>query len=133
VVDTHFSAAATGVRVTATTGSAIAHIAGGTFRGLSLNGVEAATNGIVAINNASFMSNATGVLTSAQTAIANVTNSVLMNNSTALNAFAGTLRIATNKIFNNAAAFNGILQTGGDNKTAGNGPGGNLVGWVQTQ
>jgi hypothetical protein len=133
VINTNFDTSARGVRATTTSGFAIVNITGASFKGMSISGVEAAANGFVTVNNASFMSNATGVLTSSAISTANVTNSILTNNTLGLNASAGTLRISNNKIFENTAAYGGTIQTGGDNKTAGNGPGGTLAGGLATE
>jgi hypothetical protein len=133
VVNTNFNTSARGIRVTTTSGFAVAQITGSSFKGMSINGVEAAAGAFVSVHDSSFMANATGVLTNSAIATMNVTNSILTNNTTGLNASAGTMRISNNKIFDNPTGFAGTIQTGGDNKTGGNGAGGTLAGGVATQ
>jgi hypothetical protein len=134
VIDTTLNASARGIRVTTASGFAIAQIKNVSVNRMSISGVDAAANGFVSVNNSSFAGNPTAVNAGGVVSVVNVTNSLLTNNTTAFNAGAGTtIRISNNKIFDNTTAFAGTIQTGGDNKTAGNGAGGTLAGGVATQ
>jgi hypothetical protein len=134
VIDTNFNLAGRGVRVSTTSGFAVGQIQNASFKGLSINAAESGPNGILSVNNSSFALNATAVNSNGTGATINVTNSILTNNTTAFNAGAGTImRISGNKIFDNPTGFVGTIQSGADNKTAGNGGAGAPGGGVTTQ
>ena len=134
VIDATLNNSARGIRATTTSGFAVAQVHNTAFNRMSVNGVEAAANGFVSVDHSSFLGNPTAVTATGVVSFLNVTNSLVTNNTTAFNAAAGaTLRISGNKIFDNTTAFAGTIQTGADNKTAGNGAGGTLAGGVATQ
>ena len=125
----------TGVRVTTTSGFAVANLRNVNIEGHT-TGVEAAANGFVTIADSRIANNSTnGVVTSASGAQLNVRDSVLSNNGTAVNAASGsTVRALSNLVLNNTTGFGGTtaaIQTDGQNRNAGNttpgAPGGGLV------
>ena len=125
----------TGVRVTTTSGFAVANLRNVNIEGHT-TGVEASTNGFVTVADSRIANNTTnGVVTSASGAQLNVRDSVLSNNGTAVNAAAGsTVRALSNLLLNNTTGFGGTtaaIQTDGQNRNAGNttpgAPGGGLV------
>ncbi len=134
VIDASLNNSARGIRISTTSSFAIAQVKNARIYRMSISGVEAGTNSFVSIDNSSFAGHPTAVNANGSLAVMNVTNSILTNNTTAFNAAVGTtVRISNNKIFDNTTAFAGTIQTGGDNKTAGNGAGGTLAGGVATQ
>ena len=125
----------TGVRVTTTSGFAVANLRNVNIEGHT-TGVDAALNGFVTVADSRIANNSTnGVVTSASGAQLNVRDSVLANNGTAVNAAAGsTVRALSNLLLNNTTGFGGTaaaIQTDGQNRNAGNttpgAPGGGLV------
>lgn len=125
----------TGVRVTTTSGFAVANLRNVNIEGHT-TGVEAAANGFVTIADSRIANNSTnGVVTSASGAQLNIRDSVLSNNGTAVNAASGsTVRALSNLVLNNTTGFGGTtaaIQTDGQNRNAGNttpgAPGGGLV------
>jgi hypothetical protein len=125
----------TGVRVTTTSGFAVANLRNVNIEGHT-TGVEAAANGFVTIADSRIANNSTnGVVTSANGAQLNIRDSVLSNNGTAVNAASGsTVRALSNLLLNNTTGFGGTtaaIQTDGQNRNAGNttpgAPGGGLV------
>lgn len=135
ISDTVIHKNVTGVRVTTTSGFAVANLRNVNIEG-NTTGVEASTNGFVTIADSRIANNSTnGVVTSASGAQLNVRDSVLSNNGTAVNAGAGsTVRALSNLLLNNTTGFGGTtaaIQTDGQNRNAGNttpgAPGGGLV------
>ena len=127
---------ATGIRVTTTSGFAVANIKNCNIEG-NTTGVEASTNGFVSIADSRLASN-TGDAVKASTsgATINVAHCVLTNNAgTALNASAvgAVIRALSNEILNNGPAYGltGTVKTDGQNKLDGNSsnnaPNGGLV------
>ncbi len=135
ISDTVIHKNVTGVRVTTTSGFAVANLRNVNIEGHT-TGVDAFTNGFVTIADSRIANNSTnGVVTSASGAQLNVRDSVLSNNGTAVNAAAGsTVRALSNLLLNNTTGFGGTtaaIQTDGQNVNAGNttpgAPGGGLV------
>ncbi len=135
ISDTVIHKNVTGVRVTTTSGFAVANLRNVNIEGHT-TGVDAALNGFVTIADSRIANNSTnGVVTSASGAQLNVRDSVLSNNGTAVNAAAGsTVRALSNLLLNNTTGFGGTtaaIQTDGQNVNAGNttpgAPGGGLV------
>ena len=135
ISDTVIHKNVTGVRVTTTSGFAVANLRNVNIEGHT-TGVDASTNGFVTVADSRIANNSTnGVVTSASGAQLNVRDSVLSNNGTAVNAAAGsTVRALSNLLLNNTTGFGGTtaaIQTDGQNVNAGNttpgAPGGGLV------
>lgn len=135
VSDTVIHKNVTGIRVTTSSGFAVANIRNSNIEGHT-TGVDANANGFVTIADCRIASNTTdGVKTSAASAQLNVRDSVFSNNGTAINAFAGSsMRAFSNLLLNNTTGFGGttaVIQTDGQNRNAGNttpgAPGGGLV------
>ena len=123
------------VRVTTTSGFAVANLRNCNIEG-NTTGVEAAANGFVTVADSRVANNSSnGVVASASGAQLNVRDSVLSNNGTAVNAAAGsTVRALSNLMLNNTTGFGGTtgsIQTDGQNRNAGNttpgAPGGGTV------
>jgi hypothetical protein len=117
----------TGVRVTTTSGFAVANIRNCNIEN-NTTGVDAAANGFVTIDNSRIASNSgDGTKTSAATAQLNVRDSQLSNNGTAFNAAAGsTIRAISNLSMNNTTGFAGTMasiSTDGQNRTGNVTPG----------
>jgi hypothetical protein len=135
VTDTMVHKNVTGIRVTTTSGFAVANIRNSNIEN-NTTGVEAAANGFVTVFDSRIASNATnGLVTSASSAQLNARDNVLANNGTAINAAAGSsVRSLSNLLLNNTTGFGGttaVIQTDGQNRNAGNttpgAPGGGLV------
>jgi hypothetical protein len=135
VTDTMVHKNVTGIRVTTTSGFAVANIRNSNIEN-NTTGVEAAANGFVTVFDSRIASNATnGLVTSASGAQLNARDNVLANNGTAINAAAGSsVRALSNLLLNNTTGFGGttaVIQTDGQNRNAGNttpgAPGGGLV------
>lgn len=135
VSDTMIHKNVTGIRVTTTAGFAVANIKNSNIEG-NTTGVDASTNAFVTISESRIATNSTnGVRTSASGAQLNISECILSNNGTAVNANAGsTVRALSNTLNNNTTGFGGttaVIQTDGQNRNAGNGapgaPGGGLV------
>jgi hypothetical protein len=135
ISDTVIHKNVTGVRVTTTSGFAVANLRNVNIEGHT-TGVEAAANGFVTIADSRIANNTTnGVATGASSAQLNVRDSVLSNNGTAVNAAASsTVRALSNLLLNNTTGFGGTtaaIQTDGQNRNAGNttpgAPGGGTV------
>lgn len=125
----------TGIRVTATTGFAVANIRDSNIEG-NTTGLDVNANGFATVASCRFASNSTnGVATTSATGTITIRESVLSNNGTAINAFAGsTLRSLSNLLNNNTTGFGGstgVIQTDGQNRNVANGtpgsPGGGTV------
>jgi hypothetical protein len=125
----------TGVRVTTTSGFAVANLRNVNIEG-NTTGVEAAANGFVTVANSRIASNTGNALfASASGAQLNSRDNVISNNGTAFNAAAGsTMRALSNLLLNNTTGFGGTtaqIQTDGQNRNAGNttpgAPGGGTV------
>jgi hypothetical protein len=134
VMDTMIHKNVTGIRVTATTGFAVANIRNSNIEG-NTTGVDVTTNGFATIQDVRFAANTTnGVVTSSGGTIT-VRDSIFSNNGTAINAGAGTtLRSLSNMLNNNTTGFGGttaVIQTDGQNRNVANGtpgaPGGGTV------
>lgn len=125
----------TGVRVTTSSGFAVANIKNCNIEG-NTTGVDASTNGFVTVDTSRIAANTgAGVQTSASGAQLNVRETTLSNNGTAVSAAAGSsMRAISNLLLNNTTGFGGttaVIQTDGQNRNAGNttpgAPGGGLV------
>jgi hypothetical protein len=125
----------TAVRVTTTSGFAVANLRNVNIEG-NTTGVEAAANGFVTVANSRIASNTGNALfASASGAQLNSRDNVISNNGTAFNAAAGsTMRALSNLLLNNTTGFGGTtaqIQTDGQNRNAGNttpgAPGGGTV------
>ena len=114
----------TGVRVTTTSGFAVANLRNCNIEG-NTTGVDSSTNGFVTVDHSRIATNQTdGVKTSAAGAQLNVRETTLANNGTAINAAASsTVRAISNLILNNTTGFGGTMaaiSTDGQNRSAGN-------------
>ena len=135
ISDTVIHKNVTGVRVTTTSGFAVANLRNVNIEG-NTTGVEASTNGFVTVADSRIASNSGNALfASASGAQLNSRDNVISNNGTALNAAAGsTMRALSNLLLNNTTGFGGTtaqIQTDGQNRNAGNttpgAPGGGTV------
>ncbi|HKR61457.1 MAG TPA: right-handed parallel beta-helix repeat-containing protein [Pyrinomonadaceae bacterium] len=136
VSDTVVHKTVTGLRMTTTTGFAVANIRNCNFEG-NTTGIEASTNGFITVKDSRVASQSgDGIKASASGATINVSDCVLSNNvGNALNAsIAGaTIRALGNQIVNNGTAYGltGTVKTDGQNRLDGNGsnnaPNGGLV------
>jgi len=135
ISDTVIHKNVTGVRVTTTSGFAVANLRNCNIEG-NTTGVDASTNGFVTVAD-SRVANNTGnaLVTTASGAQLNARDNVISNNGTALNAASGsTVRALSNLLLNNTTGFGGTtaaIQTDGQNRNAGNttpgAPGGGTV------
>lgn len=130
ISDTVIHKNVTGVRLTTTTGFAVASIRNCNFEA-NTNGILANTGGFATVENSRFAGN-TGdaVKTTASGATVNITNSVLAhNNGAAANAFVSgsVIRVASNQVLNNGSSFliavGATINSDGQNRVAGNGGG----------
>lgn len=124
VSDTVIHKNITGVRVTSTSGFAVALLKNVNVEN-NTTGVESATNGFVTVQDSRIAANSgSGVLTSGTGSQINVRDSLLANNGTAINAGSGTaIRAFSNLLLNNTTGFGGItgvIATDGQNRNAGN-------------
>jgi hypothetical protein len=135
ISDTVIHKNVTGVRVTTSSGFAVANLRNVNIEG-NTTGVNASTNAFVTVDHCRVATNSTnGVATTASGAQLNVRDTTLTNNGTAVNAAAGsTVRALGNLLLNNTTGFGGttaVIQTNGQNVNAGNttpgAPGGGLV------
>jgi hypothetical protein len=134
VSDTMIHKNITGIRVTTTSGFAVANIRNSNIEG-NTTGLDVAANGFAAVDSCRFAANSTnGVATTAISATITIRDSVLSNNGTAINAAVGsTMRALSNMLNNNTTGFGGatgVIQTDGQNRSVANGgggPGGGLV------
>ncbi len=133
VSDTVIHKNVTGVRVTATTGFAVANIRNSNIEG-NTTGLDVNTNGFATVQDTRFAANSTNGVVTANGATATLRDNIFSNNGTAINAGAGTtVRSLSNILNNNTTGFGGttaVIQTDGQNKSianGGGGPGGGLV------
>jgi len=124
ISDTAIHKHVTGVRVTTTSGFAVATIRNSNIES-NTTGVEASTNGFVTIEDSRVALNSSnGLRTSAAGAQLNARDCMLANNGTAINAAAGSsVRALSNLLLNNTTGFGGttaVIQTDGQNRNAGN-------------
>jgi hypothetical protein len=136
VFDTMVHKNVTGLRMTTTTGFAVANIRNCNFEG-NTTGIEAATNAFITVKDSRIASNSgDGIKASVSGATINVSDCVLAhNNGTALNASisGAVIRALSNQIVNNGTAYGltGTVKTDGQNRLDGNGsnnaPNGGLV------
>jgi hypothetical protein len=134
VMDTMIHKHVTGIRVTATTGFAVANIRNSNIEG-NTTGLDVTTNGFATVEDVRFARNATNGVVTSSAGTATIRNSVFSNNGTAINAGAGTtVRSLSNILNNNTTGFGGttaVIQTDGQNKNIANGtpgaPGGGTV------
>ncbi len=135
VSDTMVHKHATGIRVTTTSGFAVANISNSNIEG-NTTGVDAAANSFVTVADSRVSNNTTnGIIASASGAQLTVRESVVLNNATGINAAAGSVvKALSNSILYNTTGFAGTtaaIQTDGQNRNAGNttagAPGGGLV------
>jgi hypothetical protein len=135
VTDTLFTEVVKGINMNTTAGFASASVTNSRFFGNVAAAIaHTSNNTFTQVTRSTFNGNGAAVLISAGNGVATVTESFISNNTTAFSAVAGsTIRISANQIYDNPTGFSGTITTGGDNKTAGNGAGGTLVGGVATQ
>jgi len=135
ISDTMIHKNITGVRVTTTSGFAVANLRNVNIEG-NTTGVESAANGFVTVADSRIANNSGNALfASASGAQLNSRDNVISNNGTAFNAAAGsTMRALSNLLLNNTTGFGGTtaqIQTDGQNRNAGNttpgAPGGGTV------
>lgn len=124
VSDSRIHKNVTGVRVTTTSGFAVATIRNSNIEN-NTTGVEAAANGFVTVQECRVAANSTnGVATTASGAQLNLRDSLLANNGTAVNAAAGSsVRAMSNLLLNNTTGFGGttsVISSDGQNRNAGN-------------
>ena len=136
VMDTMIHKNQTGIRVTATTGFAVANIRNSNIEG-NVTGLDVTTNGFATVQDVRFAANSTNGLVTSSGGTATVRDSVFSNNGTAINAGAGTtVRSLSNILNNNTTGFGGtlaVIQTDGQNKNIANGGGAPGGGAVTTQ
>ena len=123
----------TGIRVTATTGFAVANVRNSNIEG-NTTGLNVTTNGFATVQDTRFAANSTNGVVTSSGATATLRDNIFSNNGTAINAGAGTtVRSLSNILNNNTTGFGGttaVIQTDGQNKSianGGGGPGGGLV------
>ena len=134
VMDTMIHKNQTGIRVTATTGFAVANIRNSNIEG-NVTGLDVTTNGFATVQDVRFAANSTNGVVTANAGTATIRDCVFSNNGTAINAGAGTtVRSLSNILNNNTTGFGGttaVIQTDGQNKNIANGtpgaPGGGTV------
>lgn len=135
VSDTVIHKNITGVRITTTSGFAVANLKNCNIEG-NTNGVEASTNSFVNIEDSRMASHSgSGARTSAIGAQLNVKSCTLANNGVGISANASsTVRALSNLLLSNTTGLGGttaVIQTDGQNRSAGNGtpgsPGGGTV------
>lgn len=124
VSDSRIHKNVTGIRITTTSGFAVATIRNSNIEN-NTTGVEAAANGFVTVQECRVAANSTnGVSTSASSAQLNLRDSLLANNGTAVNAAAGSsVRAMSNLLLNNTTGFGGttsVISSDGQNRNAGN-------------
>jgi hypothetical protein len=124
----------TGIRVTATTGFAVANIRNSNIEG-NTTGLNVTTNGFATVQDSRFAANSTNGVVTSTGGTATLRDNIFSNNGTAINAGAGTtVRSLSNILNNNTTGFGGttaVIQTDGQNKNVANGtpgaPGGGAV------
>ena len=134
VMDTVIHKVHTGIRVTATTGFAVANIRNTNLEG-NTTGLNVTTNGFATVQDVRFAANTSNGVVTSSGATATIRDSIFSNNGTAINAGAGTtVRSLSNILNNNTTGFGGttaVIQTDGQNKNIANGtpgaPGGGTV------
>ena len=133
VMDTMIHKNHTGIRVTATTGFAVANIRNSNIEG-NTTGLNVTTNGFATVQDVRFAANSSNGVVTSSGATATLRDNIFSNNGTAINAGAGTtVRSLSNILNNNTTGFGGttaVIQTDGQNKSianGGGGPGGGLV------
>ena len=135
VSDTMIHKNVKGVRVSTTSGFAVAVLKNCNIENNSSAGVDSATNGFVTVQDSRIVGSTNGLLTSASGSQLNARNNTIANNGTAINAAAGSsVRALSNLLLNNTTGFGGttgVIQTDGQNINAGNttpgAPGGGTV------
>src|SRR5687768_8390029 len=118
VSDTVIHKHVTGIRVTATTGFAVANIRNSNIEG-NTTGLDVNTNGFATVQDTRFAANSTNGVVTANGATATLRDNIFSNNGTAINAGAGTtVRSLSNILNNNTTGFGGttaVIQTDGQN------------------
>ena len=136
VMDTMIHKNHTGIRVTATTGFAVANIRNSNIEG-NTTGLNVTTNGFGTVQDVRFAANSTNGVVTSSGGTATIRDSIFSNNGTAINAGAGTtVRSLSNILNNNTTGFGGtlaVIQTDGQNKNIANGGGAPGGGAVTTQ
>jgi len=130
-----FSELLKGINMNTTAGFATGSVTNSRFYRNLASAVSSTSNStFLEITKSTFTNNGAAALITAGNGTISVADSLVTGNTTAFSAVAGsTIRITGNVIMDNPTGFSGTIQTGGDNKTAGNGAGGTLVGGVATQ
>ena len=110
----------TGIRVTATSGFAVANIRNSNIEG-NTTGLNVTTNGFATVQDTRFAANSTNGVVTSSGATATLRDNIFSNNGTAINAGAGTtVRSLSNILNNNTTGFGGttaVIQTDGQNKS----------------
>jgi hypothetical protein len=122
VQDSVFDNTSTGIKVTTTSGFAIAQIEHCRFQGMT-DGINTTSNAFVTIRDSYFggMTGASnGAVRAASGCQVNVENSMFANNVIGVNV-AGTVRLSNNDFFNNTTAISGgTAESANNNKFRGN-------------
>jgi hypothetical protein len=135
VSDTMVHKNVTGIRVTTTSGFAVANISNSNIEGNG-TGIDASTNSFVTVADSRISNNTTnGIIASVSGAQLAVRECVISNNATGINAASGSVvKALSNSVLYNTTGFAGTtsaIQTDGQNRNAGNttpgAPGGGLV------
>ena len=135
VHDTMIHKTVTGIRANATAGFAVVNVRDSNLEG-NLVGLDASTNSFVTVRASRITDNTSnGLFASVSGAQLTVSECVISNNATGINAAAGSVvRALSNHLLYNTTGFAGttaVIQTDGQNRNAGNttpgAPGGGLV------
>jgi hypothetical protein len=135
VTNTLFTEVVKGINMNTTAGFATGSVTDSRFYGNVSAAVASTSNNVfLEVSRSTMTNNGVAASITAGNGTISVSDSLVTGNTTAFSAVAGsTIRITRNIIMDNPTAFSGTIQTGGDNKTAGNGAGGTLAGGVATQ
>ncbi len=132
VMDTVIHKNVTGIRVTATTGFAVANIRNTNIEG-NTTGLDVNTNGFATVQDTRFAANSTNGVVTANGATATLRDNIFSNNGTAINAGAGTtVRSLSNILNNNTTGFGGttaVIQTDGQKRASPTAAVGLVVVW----
>ena len=135
VHDTMIHKTVTGIRANATAGFAVVNVRDSNLEG-NLVGLDASTNSFVTVRASRITDNTSnGLFASVSGSQLTVSECVISNNATGINAAAGSVvRALSNHLLYNTTGFAGttaVIQTDGQNRNAGNttpgAPGGGLV------
>jgi hypothetical protein len=122
VKDCVFDNVATGIKVSTTSGFAVANVDNCSFAGMA-DGINTTTNAFVTIRNSSFAGltgASNGAARAAGTCTLNILNSLFSNNTIGANVAGGTIRLSNNDFFNNTTAISGTAESANNNRFRGN-------------